>query len=636
MPLLTGDIRFARSAVMADTINGGGPPSAQLLPDGAANAAFPDISEDARTGGLAEIRQIHGVLRNNDVDPALGANIIIAEPSSDPNVTLTLLKTSTHARRPDIVKLIESASTPGSELNGFLLENHVETQRSINIGQRPGVTPPSVNTGLVLVLNEGQPNQVIQYVRVRRVTLSEQTFTELVGGQYVDYKLQVATCELFGPLTSDYAGSAPTRFYARQTGKTMIRRVNITDAGTFYGASKLLEAVEPLDMDLKVGSIYAQIVPNTRTETPLLDQRPGGVQTLTLSDSYGALDVSAASHTDRIFVDEANQGQAYVFKLLPPPAPGTLTISYMAQGEWQTIVDKGDGTLGNGPGSGTILYATGDVSATFEVIPDINTFIVMSWADTAPYNNVCASGAVVQTTEPPMFELEIAAGANVSGAEITWPSGGVEMTATVSAAGVISGDATGYAAGSLGRIYIRPAAMPDAGSNFSIEYAQRPTVTETFTGASVDGGGYTTLALADEPIPETITVRWTTARTVSATSGSDLSGTSTVISSPFVDLGMGQRWYTPWGFSQRIDRTAYTESSESTTATTQVVSHSITDDGVGGFGALPTLGSVNYAGQSLTLRVVTQGATAETWKSDHETATSYASTNTKIIARSGV
>ena len=72
MALQTGDIRFARSAVMADVDNGGGPPTSQLIPDGANNALFPDISEDARTVGLVEIRHVHGVLRNTDTDALLG------------------------------------------------------------------------------------------------------------------------------------------------------------------------------------------------------------------------------------------------------------------------------------------------------------------------------------------------------------------------------------------------------------------------------------------------------------------------------------------------------------------------------------------------------------------------------------
>ena len=58
MPLLAGDIRFARSINMSDVSEGGGPPSAELLTSGRSNDIFPDISEESRTTGRVEIYQI--------------------------------------------------------------------------------------------------------------------------------------------------------------------------------------------------------------------------------------------------------------------------------------------------------------------------------------------------------------------------------------------------------------------------------------------------------------------------------------------------------------------------------------------------------------------------------------------------
>ena len=72
MPLLQGDIRFARSVNMADVPEGGGPPSAQLLTSGRSNEICPDISEETRTVGRTEIYQIHGLLRNTDRAALLG------------------------------------------------------------------------------------------------------------------------------------------------------------------------------------------------------------------------------------------------------------------------------------------------------------------------------------------------------------------------------------------------------------------------------------------------------------------------------------------------------------------------------------------------------------------------------------
>ncbi|MCL4770554.1 MAG: hypothetical protein KJZ76_09440, partial [Burkholderiaceae bacterium] len=77
MPLLQGDIRFARSVNMADVPEGGGPPSAQLLTSGRSNEICPDISEETRTVGRTEIYQIHGLLRNTDRAALLGSNVIL-------------------------------------------------------------------------------------------------------------------------------------------------------------------------------------------------------------------------------------------------------------------------------------------------------------------------------------------------------------------------------------------------------------------------------------------------------------------------------------------------------------------------------------------------------------------------------
>lgn len=613
MPLLSGDIRFARSAVMADVDNGGGPPTSQLIPDGASNAIFPDISEDARTGGLVEVRQVHAVLRNTDTDALLGANVIVAEPPDDDNVSITLIKSpGTFARRPDLVKLIEATSTPGSEFNGYLLENHVEGQRSLQIAQRPGITPPGVNTSLVLVQDEGLVTEYSQYVRVRRVTVTEELRTTTdAAGNPVDFLVQIASCELFSPLLFDFTGSAANRFHARQTGKAKTRSVNVTDAGTFYSASRLTDPVEPADQELFLETVYTQIVPNTRTETPLLNQRPGGLRTVDLVDTYGTLQVSAATHSERIFIEEANQGFAHVFKLVPPPAPNSIAVSGVFLGNWGTVVDDGAGALGDGPGSGTVLYSTGDLAVTLDALPDYNTFLIATWADTAPFINNCEAGQVV-LTQAPEFELDITTGANMSGATITWPSGGNTRTATVNASGVISGDATGLAVGALGKVWIKPAHMLDPGANFTVDYASRPTVIESLGGVSVDAGGYGALALADEPIPDTVRVRWTTARKVSKSSGADQAGT-------------GVRMVTP----SSSNKSTFTKTSTSATSDTVVVVNEINDDGAGGWGD-PALGAINYAGKSASLRLVDQGATSTSYRSDHETAQRFAQVGLNI------
>lgn len=634
MPLLNGDIRFARSAVMADTENGGGPPTNQLIPDGSSNPMFPDLSEDAWTGGLVEVRQSHAVLRNTDTAPLLGANIILAQPPDDPNVSITMIKSpGTFARRADLVKIIEASSTPGSEFNGFLLGNLVVGHRGMKIGQRPGQTTPSINTGLVLVFDEGLVTEQVQYVRIRRVTTTTEYFTiETGSGQFVDLPIQVADCELYSEIQFDFPGSEPNRFYTRQAGKTLTRRVNVTDAGTFYSASRLTEPCEPTHLDIKIASVYTQIVPNTRTETPLLNQFPGGLRLVNLVDSMGTLQVSAASHTGRMLITEATQGYSQTFKMIPPPAPNSVAMSYMALGQWQTIFDDGEGNMGDGPGGGTVLYPTGDGSVTTDALSDYNTFQIWTWADTSPFVNQVPAGPVAITTRPPEFALDITPGSVVDGSTIAWESGGVAKLATSNAAGVLSGDASGLMVSALGKAYIRPAAMPDAGTNFVITHASKPTVTKSFAGVTVDGGGYAALALDDEPLPGSVAVRWITARNVSKTSGADLSGTGSTQSSQILPVGGSSQFS---GGDGRVyaritlNKTAYTETTESSTTSRQVVAHTLTDDGEGGFGD-PALGVANYAGQALSVRMVSQGASVTSYRQDHENAASFAASSPSI------
>lgn len=527
MPLLAGDIQIARSAVMADHDNGGGPPSKELLPDGASNTIVPDISEDARVGGLVEIRHLHGVLRNTDVAQLGGANIILAEPPDDPYTSVTLVATgNTHARRPDIVRLIESTSTPGAEFGGFLLENHVTGQRSIQIAQRPGVEPPAVNTTLYLVQDEGKPTQREQYVRVRRVTVAQTTFTEVVGGSYQDYKQQVATCELFSPLAYDFVGTSANRLYQAGTDKTRVRRVNVMDAGSFFSASRLVQPCTSDDMEVKLESVYTQLVPNTRAETPLTDQRPGGQVSITLKDAVGTLEVTTACHTQRLMVSEATQGYAHTFTLRPLPAPGTVTVSYLVMGAWLTLNDDGNGSL-MGAGGGTVNYLTGSVAVTLQALADYNSAIIISWADTAGYTNRSTQPVQMRQPEwcwqldfeeasiPPHTIGQIAKGT----LQLQWYAGGEIKTATDDGGGNLQGDADGYVDYALRTICLRPHVMPDSGGEVAITCERSASAAEYVPMPALDASGYAEFELERRPFPGTLTVQWAT---LEGTDGSEV------------------------------------------------------------------------------------------------------------------
>jgi hypothetical protein len=117
----------------------------------------------------------------------------------------------------------------------------------------------------------------------------------------------------------------------------------------------------------------------------------------------------AALKTDAIEVTTINQGLAFTHNLLPIPAPSTLSIDYMAQGRWYTLVDNGSGKLSGGDtayGTATLNYATGSVTMTLGAIPDVGSCIIMSFS--AAYSAVAPNYASLRT----QFSTNIDLGAN--------------------------------------------------------------------------------------------------------------------------------------------------------------------------------------------------------------------------------
>jgi|GEM_PF-790533 len=518
MPLLAGDIRFARSANMADVPEGGGPPSAQLLTSGRSNEIFPDVSEETRTVGRVEIYQIFGLLRNLDRDPLLGANVIIAEPPADPNVSITMLSLKNpFATRADIARRIESGMSAGSEWSGYLLENHFATMRSIQLLQRPGAPKPTVGKTYVLVYQEGQSGERRQRVRVKSVDTQDRIFSQIVNGTLTDFTAQVSTCELFDALLYDFPGSAPSRLFARETDKTRVRETIYTDSGMFYGAARLTVASQITDNWLQLTGIYTQIVPNSRTEAAAIDQQPAAGRTLVLAETPRRIEVGITPHTQRLRIGEENVGLVFVFQCRPYPSPGTLILSYRTMGTWYTLQDNGQGVF-EGSGAGTVNYLTGSLAVTLKSVPDIGSSLVLSWGENTAFTNRAGSAAF----RPPEYGWQLPDKPIKPGSlTISWPSGGVTYSVTDNGTGALAGTGgAGNVSYATGQVFVRPSKLPDAGGELSAAYTYREERVEIFPGVVPDAGGFATLTLAEVPAPRSVALEWTTVRNVSVSSGS--------------------------------------------------------------------------------------------------------------------
>lgn len=525
MTILTGDIKFLASKVMDDVPEGGGGPTGTVIPDGTSNAIVGDVTEVARAGGAVHIRQLHLAVQTANTDRLMDANIIVAQPPNDANVSITLAACQPFARRTEIANAIENYLIQGPEWGGYLLENHVAGQRSIQILQRPGTPTPPIGRTLVLVYLEGQAGEVRQYVRVTRVSVEDRTFTYNLNNAYVDYAASVVTCDLTDALRTPFLGSPPSRFYTRESTKTVIRDTTVADAAVYYGATPLSAVASLGDQSARVESIYSQLVPSARTETVALDQRPASVRTLVLATAPRRVEIGAAPHTQRIKIGQENRGFSFTAMLKPLPEPGTLVISFMALGNWYTVVDDGAGAF-TGSGSGQIIYGTGSLAITFPSMPDVGSSVIIQWGERVGFTNRSSQGASIR---PPEYCFVLEHPGVVPGTVVlTWYSAGVLRTATVNAAGVISGDGTGVVDHPSRTVLLRPSHMPDPGADISVAYDTDEVHTEMLTPGAPDAGGFIPLVLAQQPAAGTLSLEWATARQVSNTSGASQTAATAV------------------------------------------------------------------------------------------------------------
>lgn len=530
MAILEGDIKLLASRVMDDVPEGGGGPTGNVIPYGGNNHIFRDITEADRAGGAASVMQVHAAVMTDNAEPYMGANFILSMPPTDPNVSVTLAKCNLFARRTEIAAAIANYLIQSSEWAGYLFENHVIGQKNIQVFHRPGTPTPNINRTLVLTYNEGQPSQQIQYVRVIKVTTETRTFTYSTGGGFVDYQASVTQLDLANELRYNFPGSPPDRNFARAANKTMLRDTTVADAAVYYGASATTAVANIGDTAVRVASIYSQLVPNSRTETSALDQRPAATRSIVLAETPRRVEVPVAAHTQRIKIGQENRGFNYVFLLKPLPSPGTITISWMALGTWYTLQDDGAGVF-TGSGTGQIIYTTGSGSVTLPSLPDVGSAVIIQWAETLAFTNRTSQGASVRPPEYAWVIESAVDDAIVPGSLVlTYPSAGTIRTVTDNGSGKLTGAGTGVVDYPSRSVLLRPSVMPDAGAQISVACELDAVVTDliNLTAVTPDAGGFVTFGLTQQPAAGTLQVQWATARATSNTSGGVLTGVKTI------------------------------------------------------------------------------------------------------------
>lgn len=269
----SSDIKLKRSQRLDDTDYGGGQMIATEVVDGQVNNLFPDISRLDRVYGRVSMRKAFLNVETENRATYYGSNVVITEQASDPKVSVCFFTTQDwFDTRASAKSRVESYLVKGPTFPAQYWADHYLGSRQINIVTELDQTPPEIGEVIVLTASRNLAGNTIteleQYVRITDVNTEVRTFTESNGNIF---EKQAMYIELGSSLLFDIPGDDPKRIsdYANLSAK--IINTIVADASTYYGVANLEEDVTAGELNLRVDSIFAPIVPSATSESGMTD-----------------------------------------------------------------------------------------------------------------------------------------------------------------------------------------------------------------------------------------------------------------------------------------------------------------------------------------------------------------------------
>ncbi len=290
MAIETNNLVLYKSERLADTEDGGGKYSGQIIIDGQSNNLFDDISELDRTMGDVSMRKIFPAVTTNDTDKLMGATVFISQNPKDPNVSALLFSTKNwNDQRNSAQNRVENYLAKGGQISGTPLDTHWQGMKTIQVCLFTSETECSVGDTIVLVSNEGKALQHEQYVRITKV--ETRIAKVIIDGKEFEYK--IATYSINDPLDIDYVGLSVKQWYNNEKSTTIIRESIVADTGEYCASVNVVDDVKVGEYSVKASSIFTQLVPSAQAETAILDVNAVGEGTAYIAGNNGAITVSA-------------------------------------------------------------------------------------------------------------------------------------------------------------------------------------------------------------------------------------------------------------------------------------------------------------------------------------------------------
>lgn len=225
-----------------------------------------------------------------------------------------------------------------------------------------------------------------------------------------------------------------------------------------------------------------------------------------------AAQVLRAPQSTEIEVTAESRSQSYVGSVIPVPQPGTLSISYRAQGRWYTLSDGGDGLikgLDASYGAGTVNLDTGAFVVTLGVLPDVGSSIILTWG--VPTQETAFPSTTLKASHTMLLNVPAGSAVQPGSLAVAWNLNGVSQSATASNAGVLAGDASGTLSVAQGKLEFAPNVLPAVGTELTVTYVAGPKQQDAFAHPSRTGtGALAVTASLGSMVAGSVEVEWNT------------------------------------------------------------------------------------------------------------------------------